>query len=77
MKDLVINGKRVRCEIRILASCLLLALLTNVCAIIAYQTHWSELVTTWRVMLGLMLGFYGWFALLRLAWAGLKRLIRC
>jgi hypothetical protein len=74
MKDLVVPAKSIRREIRLLAGCLLLALLTNVGAIIAYEGRWIELLTTWRVTLVLALGFYGLFALPRLCWVGLRRL---
>jgi len=60
----------------VLASCLLLALAINVVAIIAYRTHWIELLTTWPVTLGLALGLYVVAAVLRLSWAGGRWLVR-
>ena len=76
MKDLVISRQRLRREAWVLLGCIVLACLTNACAIIAYKTNWSELLTAWQVTLGLALGLYVLFALPRLVWAGIIRLIR-
>ena len=76
MKGLVISRQRIRREAWVLLGCILLAWLTNACAIIAYKTNWSELLTAWQVTLGLALGLYVLLALPRLAWAGIRRLIR-
>ena len=76
MKDVVIQARTIRREIMVLAICLLLALAINVVAIIAYRTHWIELLTTWRVTLGLALGLYVVAAVLRLGWAGVRWLLR-
>ena len=74
MKDLVIPAQSLRRELLVLAGCVLLALLINVVAIIAYETRWIELLTTWRVTLGVTLALYVVAAALRLGWAGLRRL---
>jgi hypothetical protein len=76
MKDIIIRAASVRREFLVLAICLLIALFVNVGAIIAYQTHWSELLTTWRATLGLALGLFVVAAMLRLGWAGLRWLFR-
>ena len=75
MRDIVVPAKSIRRELLVLALCLPLALLINVAAIIAYRTRWIELLTTWRVTLGLALGLYVLAAALRLGRAGLWRLL--
>ncbi len=74
MKDLLIPAKSIRREIRLLALCILLALLINAAAIIAYHTQWIELLTTWHITLAIACVLYVLSALLRLGWAGLHRL---
>jgi hypothetical protein len=76
MKDLVITARSVRRELLVLAGCLLLALLINAAAIVAYRTRWIELLTTWRVTLGLALALFVTLAVLRLAWAGVRWSLR-
>ncbi len=75
MKDLVISARAIRRELAAAGICLLLALLVNVGAIVAYRTHWIELLTTFHVTVLLALLLYGASALLRLLWAGVRRLV--
>ncbi len=75
MKDLVISARAIRRELAAAGICLLLALLVNVGAIVAYRTHWIELLTTVHLTLLLALLLYGVSAVLRLLWAGMRRLV--
>jgi hypothetical protein len=76
MKDVVIPARTFQREALVLLLCVALALLVNACAIIAYKTQWSELLTAWRYTLALALVLYGALILPRLCWAGLRRLLK-
>lgn len=45
MKDIVITGKMIRRELYVLLGCFVVAFLTNVGCIIAYDRPWVELVS--------------------------------
>ena len=75
MKDLVISAKAIQRELLAAGICLLLALLVNVAAIVAYDTHWIELLTTFHLTLLLALLLYLVSAVLRLLWAGVRKLM--
>jgi hypothetical protein len=76
MKDVVIPGAAIRREILVFAICVGLALVINAGAIVAYRTHWIELLTTWHVTLALVAVLYLAAAVLRLCWAGVRWLLR-
>lgn len=72
MKDIVISAKRQKTEIILFCVCLLLAVLLNVYAIIAYHTEWSELWTQllWVLFIGCIL--YGITVVVRLVIGGIR-----
>lgn len=76
MKDFVIPRRMIRCELRVLLGCVVLALLINAGAIGYYRTEWKELFTTLPVTAGVCLVLYGLSAILRLLLAILARLWR-
>jgi uncharacterized membrane protein YbhN (UPF0104 family) len=76
MKDILITVERQKQEIRWLCGALIVALLMNVFAILAYHTSWKELWTQlpWVVCIGA--GLYALSVVLRgMAW-GVGRLFR-
>ncbi|HEX9107968.1 MAG TPA: hypothetical protein VF832_12085 [Longimicrobiales bacterium] len=62
-----------RRELATAGLCLLLALLVNAGAIVAYRTHWIELLTTSHLTLLLALVLYVVWGVLRLAWTAARR----
>lgn len=66
MKDIIISTKRQKTEVILFCVCLLLAVLLNMYAIIAYNTEWSELWTQllWVLVIGCIL--YGLTIVVRL-----------
>ena len=74
MKNIVISGRRLAIERRILVVCFGLATLANVVAIVRYHTPWQELLTALPVILALTLGLYLLTVGPRLALAVLLRL---
>lgn len=76
MNDVIITGRRLRCELWTAGFCLFLAILVNGYAIIAYKTPWSELVTAWRMTLAVAAVLYVLWGVVRLGIAGVKRIAR-
>ena len=77
MKDIVIKGSRVRCELIVAACCLLAACGWNAYAIMKYDTSWSELYSVWYAVLIVAVVLYVVLIPLRLAgWALWKSLRR-
>lgn len=66
MKDLVIPARTIGRELRIAATCVLLAFGLNAYAIARFKTPWSELVTTLPVTLAVAAVVYLVFATVRL-----------
>jgi hypothetical protein len=63
-------------ELRLAAGCLVVAFGLNVYAIVRFDTHWSELLTTLHVTLALTALFYALVTLPRLLLAALRPLWR-
>jgi len=76
MKDIVITGKQIRRELWALCACLILALIINACAIIAYKTRWDELFTTWQVTGAVTLVIFFMTGLFRLIVSGVRRFVQ-
>lgn len=76
MRDIVIRVRSIRRELVVLAACVLLALLINAAAIVAYGTRWIELLTTLHITLLLALGLYVASGALRLGWLGVRSVVR-
>ena len=73
MNDVTISGRRLRCEAVTAGVCVLLAVLVNAYAIVAYKTSWSELYTAWRMTLAVAgVAYVGWSVLRLLTFS-----IRC
>lgn len=74
MKDIVITSRRQKKEIIILCSCIVIAVLLNIYAIILYQTLWSELWTQFFRTLSIGVFIYILSVVLRLFLRGIKML---
>lgn len=76
MKDIVIPEKSIRREKWAFVVCIVVALLINAAAIIAYKTQWIELLTTWHYTLAVALLLYFITGLPRLCWIGFRSLFK-
>lgn len=74
MNDIIIPGKRIKTELKVLLYSYLAANLLNIYAIIKYQTAWSELITWQPFILFITLIFYGVLLIVRLVALGVIRL---
>ena len=66
MKDIVIPGKRIKQELRILAITIGIAVVLNLFSIIKFKTNWVELVSQLHVVIALGIAIYILVFLLRL-----------
>jgi len=64
MKDIIIRGKRIKTELKILILAYLFANLLNAFAIWFYETNWIEMLTFQRLIMAIAFLFYG------LTWIG-------
>lgn len=76
MKDIIITGRRVRTEFITFLVCFVIAFGLNVYAIIAFDGQWSELFWSLGFVLAAALVLYVVWAVLRLAFYGLKALFK-
>lgn len=76
MKDIVITSKTIRRELYWMLASFILAVLTNVCAIIAYDRPWVELVSQIGYVVFIAAGIYVLSLMLRGVWALLSLLFR-
>ncbi len=76
MKDIKITVKRQKTELITLLVCIVIAVLFNVYAIIAYDGKWSELLSTvgYTLVFGVLL-YLSWTAL-RIAWTILRNVTK-
>lgn len=73
MKDIVIPGRSITREFRVAAGCLVFVLGLSAYASIRFETAWSELGTTWPVMLGVAVAAYLLFGIFRgFVWLGFR-----
>lgn len=64
MKDIIITGKRIKTELKILLGAYITANLLNVFAIWYYETNWLELLTFQRLIIVISILLYS------LTWVG-------
>ena len=76
MKDLLISARRIKTELTIMAACLMAAVLVNIGCIIAYHTPWYEVFTQVGFTCVVAVIIYIAIVILRLLFAGLKRICR-
>lgn len=74
MKDITIKGSTITRELTILGVILLMAIVMNIYAIVAYNGAWSEVFTQLHLVLALTVVLYLLVALLRLIYIAIKRL---
>lgn len=74
MKDLVITTKRQKAELLFFCSCIIFAILLNVCSILIYQTEWKEVYTQWLWVLIIGCGLYGLSVVLRIIYCLFRNL---
>ena len=68
MKDIVISGKQIQFELKILLCAYIAANLLNVFAIWFYETNWTEILTFQRLIIAITFLFYGLIWLGRGIW---------
>jgi hypothetical protein len=76
MKDVLISGRRIACELQIFLGCFVLALALNAYAIHEYNTQWKELLTTLHITLAVAIVIYVLLGIVRFLIAGAARLFR-
>ena len=76
MKDTIITGKRKKTELVAFLVCFILVNLLNLYAVIAYKTPAIELLTSLGYVLALTILLYAVWCAIRLAWYGIKILLR-
>ncbi len=76
MKDIVITAKSIRRELYWILASFILAMCTNVGAIIAYDRPWTELVSQIGYVAFMSVGIYLILLVVRLIWALISLLLR-
>ncbi len=66
MKDIIITGRRVRCELWIFAACVALMELVNIFAIFKYDGKWTEVFTNLGFVVAYAAGAYVVLAVVRI-----------
>ncbi|MGD8782509.1 MAG: hypothetical protein PVH88_26575 [Ignavibacteria bacterium] len=75
MKDITIPGQLIKKEIRIWVSCLVIAVLVNIYAIVEYNASWVEVISQLHTELLLAFLFYLVATSVRIILAGIKGFI--
>lgn len=75
MKDIIITGKIVKRELMTLLCCFIIATGLNVYAIITYDSKWVELITSIFYVLAATVALYVVWAILRLLFVLVKRIM--
>lgn len=76
MKEIRITPKQQKRELRTFLICLLIAFISNVYAIIKYQSPATELYSSLHYVLLFSMFLYVAWALLRIIFRGIKKLIK-
>lgn len=66
MKDIIITGRRIRCELLIFAACAAVMELINIYAIFRYDGRWTEVFTNLGFVVAYSVGAYAVLAVVRI-----------
>lgn len=76
MKDIVISGKRIKKELRVLLACVVAVEAVNIYAVVEYGGKWTEIFTSLGFVVTSAFCLYAVLAAIRLIIFGISGLIR-